>query len=500
MRLSVRTFRAALLFALTLPTARAAAQQATEAERPAAKDAEGARSEPVVDPTSGPDPFRTPNRAAQAPAWAEAPVSASGTQLVPPAANQAAPADADAEARARRLEARVAVLEAESAKRAQKLEWLERVKIEGLVQPQLVWQWFDAAASPNLGIDGRLPAGISANDIIARPDGTTTNPNFFRVRRARLRTELSPTDFARLVVEIDPSGVAAAGGLRTGVLARTVEAVGIVPWSKDVKTEFGAGIFRVPFGREILQPDHDVPFVERSWVENNLFPGELDTGLRAYTSALRDKLALQLALVNGATLAEPNFLSVPDLNRGKDLVGRVNYDFGPFDVGVSGDVGAGQRIDPEALRFKNFSRWGVNFEAGFHYTLFRPLGRTRAFAELTLAQNLDRGLRYAFALPTIPFDIRADVLDKSQRGLFVRLEQDFSEWFTLGLRYDMYTPDTTIQNNARDTYAVVGAVNFTRGLRLLLEFDYAIDNVHAEGAPPPSRSIATLSSVLQAHF
>jgi hypothetical protein len=67
-----------------------------------------------------------------------------------------------------------------------------------------------------------------------------------------------------------------------------------------------------------------------------MFPEEFDTGIRAYTSLLRDRLNVQLAVINGNMEGEKTFSVVPDLNQGKDLTGRINYNFGPFDVGVSG--------------------------------------------------------------------------------------------------------------------------------------------------------------------
>ena len=102
------------------------------------------------------------------------------------------------------------------------------------------------------------------------------------------------------------------------------------------------GIFKLPFGYEILQSDADRPFIERSWGERNMYPSEFDTGARAYTTLLERKLVVQVALVNGSTIGEKTFAVLPDLNQGKDVVGRVNYDFGPVDVGVGGYYGKGR--------------------------------------------------------------------------------------------------------------------------------------------------------------
>jgi hypothetical protein len=368
------------------------------------------------------------------------------------------------------------------------------------VQPEFVWNVFNAAASPNADVAGNLPPGIGANDVTARADGTTTNQTYFRVRRARLRTEFLPTHFARFVFEIDPVPFGWSG---INTIARQIEAIGVARLPGRT-FEFGAGIFRVPFGAEILESDADRPFIEHSWGEQNMFPGEFDTGARIGIENFRPPFGKhwrgQIAIVNGQMIGEKTFGALPDLNRGKDFVAHANYDLGPFDIGVSGYLGQGQIVDASALRFKLFTRSAANVDAALHHTFFEHLGATRAYGELTLGTNMDRGLYYPFAAPVIPLKVTDDVLDLDERALVVRLEQDITEWVTLGARYDFYTPDTSQSNDGRDTYSFVGVVHFTRGLALRTEFNHAIDNVHRPGAPAPSRQIDTLSSVLQARF
>jgi len=261
------------------------------------------------------------------------------------------------------------------------------------------------------------------------------------------------------------------------------------------------GIFKIPFGYEVLQSDADRPFIDRSWGEQNLTPAEYDTGARAYTTALERKLAVQVAVVNGATQGEKNFAIVPDLNKGKDVVGRVAYNFGMFDAGMSGDYGQGQVVDATTLRFKQFPRWGVNLEAALHHTFVKSLGGTRVFAEATLAKNLDRGVKYTVAVPAIPADIvNGYVQDHDERNTWFRVEQDLGEYLTLAARYDYYTPDSAQANDGRDTYGLVAVIHFTKGLQLMIEGDHAIDNVHKPGSPAPSKQIETLQSTLQARF
>jgi hypothetical protein len=381
------------------------------------------------------------------------------------------------------------------------LAWLRRFHLGGYIQPQILIQSYNTAASPNL-VGGSLPAGVGANDSIAKANGTTTNGVFFRLRRARLRTEFMPSEGTRLVFEFDPTPAGGQIG-GTGTIARTVEAQGIAKWSEFLTTEFAMGIFKLPFGREVLQSDADRPFIERSWGEQNLTPGEFDTGARAYTTWSKDgrSFVAQVALVNGATEGESTFSLIPDLNQGKDWVGRLNFDFGDWvDLGASGYFGYGQVVNANQLRFKQFTRWAANGELGLHHVFSPSVGATKIFAEVTFAQNLDRGVHYSFALPAIPSDINAPVVSLNERSIWARLEQDLSHWFTLGFRWDEYTPDTSMSDNARDTFGGVAAIHFTPWLQGMIEYDHVIDHVHAAGKQATDQQIEVGSGVLQARF
>jgi hypothetical protein len=417
----------------------------------------------------------------------------------------------------RRVEALEARLDADNALLRDyegELTWLKMFKLSGYIQPQLLLQWYNAAASPN-AVGGALPSGVSANDVTAQSVpafngvGTTTNGDYFRLRRARLKVEFMPAEFARFVFEIDPTP---AGGQTSGLgtIAREIEAEGIARWTDHVVTEFGAGIFKIPFGFEVLQADPDRPFIERSWGERNMTPGEFDTGARAYTTAFDRALQVQVAVVNGNMEGEKTFSALPDLNKGKDLVGRVNYNFGPFDAGVSGYYGEGQLVDASTLLFRQYSRGAGNLELAAHHVFTPVLGETRAFAEGTLATNMDRGVNYApgIGLPALPAiviepsggRILPDVKSLHEASGWVRVEQDFTRWFTLGLRFDYYTPDTSQSNNGRATYAAVAAVHFTRWLQYMVEYDHSVDNVHATSGKLADKVFDMLSNVLQVRF
>jgi hypothetical protein len=142
----------------------------------------------------------------------------------------------------------------------------------------------------------------------------------------------------------------------------------------------------------------------------------------------------------------------------------------------------------------------VNYQVSADYRLLRRIGESRLSAELTISQNMDAGVIYPFAVPRIPTNITDNVANLGERALYVRFEQDVGRRILLGYRYDMYTPNTSIKNNARDTHAFLAVWKISPNLRLMNELGWAIDNVHPQGTPPPSKHIVYFSSVLQAMF
>lgn len=370
-------------------------------------------------------------------------------------------------------------------------------KVGGFVQSQLVMQYFDDASSPNAK-DGVLPDGFGPQTLGVKTDGTTTNQTFFRVRRARIKVEATPAPYARFVYEIDPFPV---GGQTSeaGTMARNVEAIGVVSLGDLGKLEIGAGIFKVPFGYEVLQSDADRPFIERSGGVQNMVPAEFDLGARAMATLFDKRLVVQLGLVNGQTEGEKAFVRLPDLNAHKDLAGRARWDFGPFELGLSGYVGRGIVLDATTQRFAGFPKRAVDFEAALHHKLAPSLGETRVFAELILGKNMDHGLRYAFAFPVLPTG-KGEVADLSQRSAFVRVEQDLGRRFALGLRWDRYTPDTTQDANARTALGAVFVVRFGRALSFATEYTHVADDVHKPGASAANKKTHVMSYLLQARF
>ncbi len=423
--------------------------------------------------------------------------------------------DPEQERRIGELELRLRQLEEHHRRTAEEhnewFGWTRKFRISGYLQPQSLWQWNNNAASTSL-VNGQLPAGVGSNDLIAKTPtelgagapGITTNNDYFRLRRARLKMELEPNEYTRLVFEIDPN---LAGGVdsATGTIARNVEAQGIAKWGEGFETTFGMGIFRIPYGWEVLQSDADRPFIEHSWWEQNVTPGEFDTGAKAYTTAFDHQLTGDFAVINGVTEGESTFSLLPGSTQGKSMVGRINWNFGPFDVGTSGYYGQGAVVALTQLAFKEFPREAWNLEAALHHR-FLEIGQTRVLGEFDMGQNMDRGTKYgALGLPGLPTPAAnipgGSVTNRNEIGGFVRLEQDITRWSTLSFRWDYYSPDTSITNDARNTFGVVGSVHFTRQLTLNIEYDKFVDQVRASNTTAyPDAEGDVLSGVLQVRY
>lgn len=495
----VRFARVALvsLFVLGIAGRASAQQQPVQPSDPNWKE----------DPKKAADPPLIPAPVArEAPPAEGPPLSTSGTDVAPVGPSGATPAPlivddkdevARREARMKALEERVAADERRLRRLDERTKVWKHLRFEGFIQPQLLVQSYNTAASPNLQ-NGQLPEGIGANDVIAKPDGSTTNGTFFRLRRTRLRT-FYETDFAKFFLQID---VLPVGGVGSGIgtIVRNAEATGIARWTKDVRTEVTAGLFFTPFRAELLEPSLTRPWIERTWFIQNAFPIERNIGVHAKTFALGDKLIFDLGIINGQTLGERYFVQTPDLNKSKDLVAYVTYRLGALTLGVNGYLGRGQVVDAQNLRFKQFQKWAVNYQALYRRTIFKRLGESRLMSELAIAQNMDTGVNYAFAIPKIPATLSDGVGNLDERALYVRVEQDLSPWLMAGYRFDTYSPDTAIKNNARDTHAFLAVVKFSPNLRWMNELGWAIDNVHAPEAAPPSKHIVSFSTVLQAMF
>jgi hypothetical protein len=277
------------------------------------------------------------------------------------------------------------------------------------------------------------------------------------------------------------------------------------------------GLFKIPFGFELLQSDRDRLFLERSTTENALFPGEYDVGARLQGGWLFLRYAV--AVQNGEPLGTKAFPG-RDPNAAKDVAGRLGVETPITDqltvsAGVSGLKGTGFHpgtgatkptlqwtdrnengmFDPGEISTtagsssspsSNFGRFALGFDLRLQLAL-PGVGTATLYGELYKAQNLDRAI--------LPADPNSSVIGRNYRelGAYVAATFDLTDLGSLGVRYDMYNPDRDSTDPAMPrvltdvsygTLAVVAAVG-TPTARFVLEYDHNANHKgrNAVGSP-----------------
>lgn len=356
-----------------------------------------------------------------------------------------------------------------------------KVRVTMLLQPQLAWEIFDASSTPNAGPDGTLPQGVLPNTTLGRGDGSTTNRATFRLRRARLGLTLRTSSPFGAVFEIDPN-LADRENPASGTIARRIELMASTR-ERVPRYEVGAGLFPVPFSRDLAEPHAARIFVERAWGTRAMFPEDADMGVRFRRRVPSVGLTVDLAVVNGVAVGEPTFGRTPDLNKTKDVTARVALDLKRFEVGIGGYGGQGQVVNAQTFRVQQRPRAALVIDALFRGRVSRNFPETRISGEVVVGRNMDRGVAYPFLL-ALPAD-GPGLPNFDPRSAWLRLEQDLRA-LTLGIRYDTYTPDASEPDDSRHTFAVALARNMGRVARVVLEFDHVLDRTHAPSSPAPA--------------
>lgn len=277
------------------------------------------------------------------------------------------------------------------------LEGLNRMRFSGYIQAQYV---DDERSRNELG-------------------GTTGTRNLdqFSVRRARVKFtyQFNPTSRFVLQPDITSSGVS----LKDGYVEFTE------PWTAWKHT-LTAGQFNWPFGFEIMYSSSAREMPERSRVIRTLFPGERDRGVMVSGLGLGERLRYQVAIVNGTGTGRSD-----DVNKRKDIVGRLGYSFGAFDIGGSYYNGSDLVAitgNTNGIEFDK-ERMGVDFQWA---TPLPGLGVRGEYIRGKQAPN-------AGTARTESFDVD---------GWYFYAIQNLGTRHQLIARIDEYDPDTDTRNNA----------------------------------------------------
>jgi hypothetical protein len=264
------------------------------------------------------------------------------------------------------------------------------------------------------------------------------------------------------------------------------------------------GLFKTPFGFEVLQSDRDRLFLERSNFERGVFPGEYDLGARIQGGWRFLRYAI--AAMNGDPLGEKQWPG-RDPNESKDFVGRVGVDFKiikllglragfsalygtGFHKGVPAskdtlvwrdlnEDGAAQANEIQVIQgqaaqpSKNFNRYAVGGDLELNLQIPR-LGELMLYGEVTWATNLDRA--------TVIADPIAQGRDLRELGFYIAATQELTKYALIGVRYDYYNPDRDSnqlgggvqvpKDSVYSTLAIAGAIQYPPWGRLVLEYDH----------------------------
>lgn len=360
---------------------------------------------------------------------------------------------AAAEARADDQEAAAHVAEQKSQERAKALE--EKQNLLGKL------------AKLGVSISGYVQVQYGQNQLSEdqlQQDGTPYNQDRFAVRRGRLRIR-GRWKYVRSDFELDAS---TTRGPTASVRRASVS--GVLPSKVDGELPYlmlTAGLTEVPFGLEVQQGQDDILFLERTTGSLAFFPGPVDAGLKL--EGAYGPLRVQVAVMNGAPVDDrAGGPSALDPTRAPDYVARLGADARPHpifrlsggvtflsgtgfspgtpatkptlqwdDMTPDGEIGAGEIVSVAGEApgpSENFKRWAVGADLSFE--LKTKAGLTKLYGELYVAQNLDRGLYVA--------DPKANGIDYREFSWYAALLQDVTQWGFVGVRYDVYDPNSDL--------------------------------------------------------
>lgn len=363
-------------------------------------------------------------------------------------------------------------------------------------------------------VQGQYETNQASEDQIQQ-GGVLLNQDRFSIRRARLRVDRAWT-WASTTIEVDGNTVRGPSfGLRraeVSLLWRNPEP-GAPPWVR-----LTGGLSEIPFGYELTDSARNRYFMERSTGSLALFPGEPDVGVRLSGGVSFFRYAL--AALNGEPIDDRPGRYAGDPTAAKDLVGRVGIETRPRDDlrvtgGVSFLTGKGFHRGTEATKnsvvwrdlnengsvdggeitavpgtaatpSQTFNRWAFGADLGF--TLDTPIGKTRLYGEVFVAQNADRGLVAADPIAT-----GSDVREIGFYGAFV---QEISRYGVVGFRLDRYDPNADFldkragklipASQAIQTYSPMVGVLLPDRVRFLVQYDAIVDSLARDGQGVPT--------------
>ena len=276
-------------------------------------------------------------------------------------------------------------------------------------------------------VQGRFTDGQKGhyNEIFTK-DYKDVDREGFYVRRGRLKAVYDAGD-AEAVIQLDATG--------SGVSLKEAYARLKLPWNVTID----AGQILIPFGYEVgTVSSANLDVLERSGVVRKLLNGEYDRG--AQVAWKYGKLSAKVGLFNGNGVDGDK----KDNDSLKDVIGRVAYDFGFLNVGVSGWSGK-LRVYQDVLDTSvtpakvllaagDYDRTRVGVDAQTWLDLL-PIGGTSLKVEYLQGETIIGSTATAADLPKLKPGV-------PQMGWYVTATQSIGKADAVAARYDYYDENT----------------------------------------------------------
>jgi hypothetical protein len=348
--------------------------------------------------------------------------------------------------------------------------------------------------------------------------GTPLNKDRFSIRRARVGLT-GEWEYAALALQLDANTT-------NGPQVDLRKAEASIQYRPDRARPpivmATLGLFDIPFGFENVEASHTRFFMEPSTASQALFPGQADLGARL--AGALGFFRWTLAVMNSQPLGEASPYVLQDPDSGKDLIARFGFDTTPRpNVEVAGGISglngqgfhAGSLASGSYLEWQDtngtgaissqsqlvgvpaqaatpsstFSHWAIG--ADFRTSLRWWPGVTKLYAEVVLAQNLDRELYVADPVLT--------GVNQQEFGFYVAAVQEVTRWGVVGLRFDYYNPNSNLfdkrggtlipYSEAIQTLSPLVGLVLPDHARLLVQYDI-ISNSSARNALGVPTSLA----------
>jgi hypothetical protein len=260
----------------------------------------------------------------------------------------------------------------------------------------------------------------------------------FYVRRGRLKATYDAGD-AEAVIQLDATG--------SGVSLKEAYARLKLPFNLTID----AGQLGIPFGYEVgIVSSANLDVLERSSIVRKLLAGEYDRGVAVGWKY--GKLSAKAGLFNGNGVDG----WTKDNDALKDVIGRVGYDFGIVNVGLSGWLGKLRVYEYQDLKAGvtslapgDYDRNRIGADVQTYLDLL-PIGGTSLKAEYLQGETIIDKTDTADALKSLKTGI-------PQMGWYVSVVQSIGESDAVAVRYDYHDENTDAKDgdaNAKATGTV----------------------------------------------